>query len=168
MHRGRQQSFQILDSQKRFSRIQIQGTHFHLQMLWKHVITIFHQIQEDEVARQAEDVVCGNPKEGEQDRAYYNLLIKDDYNKINGLLQNLNVAVGAVYIVSCNLSTVDGLIDGAVCTMKHIDYRNSKNTNIPSTLWVQFEDEHIGQLHCQEYKHYYGSRISNTWTPIFT
>ena len=52
--------------------------------------------------------------------------------------------------------------------MKHIDYRNNKNANIPSTLWVQFEDEHIGQLHHQEYKHYYGSRISNTWTPIFT
>ena len=117
---------------------------------------------------QAENVVCGNPKEGERDRAYYDLLIKDDYDKINGLLRSLNTAVGAVYIAFCNLSTVDGLINGVVCTMKHIDYRNSKNANIPSTLWVQFEDEHIGQLHRQEYKHYYGSRISNTWTPIFT
>ena len=132
-----------------------------------HSNNIFCQIQEDKVTIQAEDVVCGNPKEGERDRAYYNMLIKDDY-KINGLLQSLNAAVGAVCIVSCNLSTVDGLINGAVCTMKHIDYRNSKNANIPSTLWVQFEDEHIGQLHCQDYKHYYGSGISNTWTSIFT
>ena len=45
---------------------------------------------------------------------------------------------------------------------------DSKNGNIPSTLWVQFEDEHIGQLHRQEYKHYYGDGIDNTWTPIFT
>ena len=43
-----------------------------------HNNNIFHQIQEDKVTIQAEDVVCGNPKEGERDRAYYNLLIKDD------------------------------------------------------------------------------------------
>ena len=61
---------------------------------------------------------------------------------------------------------IDGLINGAVCTMKHTDYRNSKNRNIPSTLWVQFEDEQVGQL--QEYKNYYGDGINNTWTPIFT
>ena len=66
------------------------------------------------------------------------------------------------------MSTVDGLINGAVCTIKHIDYRNSKNGNIPSTLWVQFEDEQVGQLHHQEYKDYYGYIINNTWTPIFT
>ena len=50
-----------------------------------HNDNIFHKIQ-DKVTMQAEDVVCRNPKEGEQDRAYYNLLIKDDYDKINGLL----------------------------------------------------------------------------------
>ena len=133
-----------------------------------HNNNIFHQIQEDKVTIQAEDVVCGKPKEGEWDRAYYDLLIKEEYDKRNGLLQSLNIAVGAVYIVSCNLSTVDGLINEVVCTMKHIDYRNSKNANIPSTLWVQLEDEHIGQLHRQEYKHYYGTGISNILTPIFT
>ena len=80
-------------------------------------------------------------------------------------MRSLDAAVGAAYIVSCNLSTADGLINGAVCTIKHIDY---KNGNIPSTLWVQFEDENVGQLQCQEYKHYYGNRINNTWTQIFT
>ena len=68
-------------------------------------------------------------------------MIRDEYDKISGLLRSLDAAVGAVYIVSCNFSAVDGLINGAVCTMKHTDYRNSKNGNIPSTLWVQFEDE---------------------------
>ena len=102
-------------------------------------------MQEDKVTIQAEDAVCGNPDEGQWDMAYCHLMIKDKYDKINGLLQSLDAAVGAVYIVSCNLSTVDGL-NGAVCTMKHIDYRNSKNENIPSTLWVQFEDEQVGQL----------------------
>ena len=125
-------------------------------------------MQQDKVTIQAEDAVCGNPEEGEQDMAYYCLMIRDEYDQINGLLRSLDAAVGAVYIVSCNLSMVDGLINGAVCTMKHIDYRNSKNGNIPSTLWVQFEDEQVEQLHRQKYKHYYGDGINNTWTPIFT
>ena len=43
-----------------------------------HNNNIFCQIQEDEMTIQAEDVVCGNPKESEWDRAYYDLLIKDD------------------------------------------------------------------------------------------
>ena len=113
-------------------------------------------------------MLSGNPNEGERDMAYYCLMIRDKYNKINGLLQSLDAAVGAVYIVSCNLSTVDGLINGAVCTIKHIDYRNSKNRIISSTLWVQFEDEQVGLLHRQEYKNYYGDGINNTGTPIFT
>ena len=113
----------------------------------QHNRNIFHQMQEDKVTIQVEDAVCGNPEEGKWDMAYYRLMMRDEYNKINGLLQSLDAAVGAVYIVSCNLSAVDGLINGAVCTMKHIDYRNSKNGNIPSTLWVQFEDEQVGQLY---------------------
>ena len=108
---------------------------------------IFYQMQEDEGTIQAEDAVCGNPNKGQWNMAYYRLMIRDEYDKINGLLRSLDAAVGAVYIVSCNLSTVDGLINGAVCTIKHIDYRNCKNGNIPSTLWVQFEDEQVGQLH---------------------
>ena len=125
-------------------------------------------MEEYKVTIQAEDAVHRNPEEGEWDMAYYHLMIKDKYDKINGLMRSLDAAVGTVYIVLCNLSTIDGLINGAVCTIKHIDYRNSKNGNIPSTIWVQFEDENVGQLQHQEYKHYYGNRINNTWTPIFT
>ena len=51
-----------------------------------HNNNIFCQIQEDKVTIQAEDVVCGNSKEAGWDRAYYDLLIKEDYDKINGLL----------------------------------------------------------------------------------
>ena len=117
---------------------------------------------------EAQDTVCGNPNEEERQTAYYDLHTNKDHNEINGLLQRLDAAVSGVYIVSCNLLTVDGLVNGDVCTMKHIDYTNSKNNNIPSTLWVQFEDEDIGKLQCQRYRNYYTNEISNTWTPIFT
>ena len=52
----------------------------------QHNRNIFHQMHEDKVTIQAEDVVSGNPNEGEWDMAYYRLMIRDKYNKINGLL----------------------------------------------------------------------------------
>ena len=45
-------------------------------------------MQEDKETIQAEDAVCGNPNEGERDMAHYCLMIRDEYNKINGLLQS--------------------------------------------------------------------------------
>ena len=52
----------------------------------QHNRNIFHQMQEDKVTIQAEDAVCANPNEGQQDMAYYHLMIRDEYDKINGLL----------------------------------------------------------------------------------
>ena len=87
---------------------------------------------------------------------------------ISGLLRKLDAAVNSVYIVSCNLSTVDGLINGAICTLKYIDFTHSVKENIPSTLWVQFEDDTVGVLQRNEYKQYYSDTIHASWTPIFT
>ena len=52
--------------------------------------------------------------------------------------------------------------------MKYIDFTNSVKENIPSTLWVQFEDDTVGLLQRNEYKEYYSDTISTSWTPIFT
>ena len=52
----------------------------------QHNRNIFCEMQEYKVTIQAEDAVCGNPKEGEQDMAYYHLMIKDKYDQINGLM----------------------------------------------------------------------------------
>ena len=58
-------------------------------------------------------------------------------------------------------------INGAICTIKHIDFNNSVNDNIPSIIWVPFEDMEVGQLHRYHNKHYMYGNISHTWTPIF-
>ena len=83
-------------------------------------------------------------------------------------MRKLDAAINSVYIVSCNLSTVDGLINGAICTLKYIDFQHSVKENIPSTLWVQFEDDTVGVLQRNEYKQYYSDAIHVSWTPIFT
>ena len=53
----------------------------------QHNRNIFHQMQEDKVTIQAEDAECGNPNEGQWNMAYYHLMIRDEYDKINGLLK---------------------------------------------------------------------------------
>ena len=52
----------------------------------------------------------------------YALRTQKEYLHISGLLRKLDAAVNSVYIVSCNLSTADGLINGAICTLKYIDF----------------------------------------------
>ena len=52
----------------------------------QHNRNIFCQMQEYKVTIQAEDTVCESPEEGEWDMAYYHLMIKDKYDKINGLI----------------------------------------------------------------------------------
>ena len=64
--------------------------------------------------------------------------------------------------------TADGLINGAICTLKYIDFSHSVKPNIPSILWVQFEDDNVGVLQRNEYKWYYSDAIDVSWTPIFT
>ena len=88
MHRGRKQNFQILYNKKRFSRLQFGARHVFpfANAVEQHNRNIFHQMQEDKVTIQAEDSVCGDPNEGERDMAYYHLMIRDEYNNINGLL----------------------------------------------------------------------------------
>ena len=54
----------------------------------QHNRIIFYQIQEDQLTIQAEDAVCGNPNEGQWNMAYYHLMIRDEYDKINGLLRS--------------------------------------------------------------------------------
>ena len=68
---------------------------------------VFHQMHKYKVTIEAQDAVCGNPNEEEWRTAYYDLLTNKDHNEINGLLRSLDAAVSGVYIVSCNLSTVD-------------------------------------------------------------
>ena len=87
MHRGRQQNFQI-PYNKNSQDYNFGARHVFLfaNAVEQHNRNIFHQMQEDKVTIQAEDTVCGNPNEGEWDMAYYRLMIRDEYNKRNGLL----------------------------------------------------------------------------------
>ena len=87
--------------------------------------------------------------------------------KKNGLLRTLNAAVGLVYTTSVNIKTDDGLINGATCVLKKIDFFLRNDNNIPSILWVSFVDETIGQQWRQRYFNLYREDVHKSWTPIF-
>ena len=98
----------------------------------------------------------------------YALRTQKEYFYLSSLLRKLDAAVNSVYIVSCNLSTADGLINGAICTLKYIDFTHSVKENIPSILWVQFDEDTVGKMQTSEYKKYYSETVHISWTPIFT
>ena len=94
------------------------------------------------------------------------------YAETNGLLRILPAALELLYTVTVNINTTDGLINGAPCTLKKIQYFNqaicANPTYNPSILWVLFEDSQIGQQWRQRYRHFYTTEIEQSWTPIFS
>ena len=80
------------------------------------------------------------------------------YADTNGLLHVLPAALELFYAVTVNINTTDGLINGAPCTLKKIQYLNqaicTNPTYRPNILWVLFEDSQIGQQWRQRYRHF--------------
>ena len=92
--------------------------------------------------------------------------MKQKYIEKFGLLRILNAAVGLVCITSVNIKTEDGLINGATCVLKKIQFLK-RNNNIPSILWVLFDDKTIGRQWRVRYCNLYTEDIQQSWTPIF-
>ena len=71
---------------------------------------------------------------------------------------------GGNYMITHNLNTSDGLTNGADCKIRYIQCSN----DIPSLVWVSFQDPDIGAETRTENRHLYMSNkeIDNSWTPI--
>ena len=71
-----------------------------------------------------------------------------------------------MYITSVNIKTDDGLINGAPCILKKIQFIQ-RNNDIPSILWVLFDGKMIGRQWRVRYWNLYTEDINQNWTPIF-
>jgi len=91
--------------------------------------------------------------------------IPNDLTKTMGLFSVCSVDVAAKYDLNTNVSVLDGMTNGAECTVEKIDYRVPDSTR-PSIVWVMFKDPNIGHHWRREYSHLYNVQIQNTWTPI--
>ena len=80
--------------------------------------------------------------------------IPDDTSKTAGLMSKLPVCVGLRYETTCNLKTEDGIVNGASCILKKIEYRIT-GSKVPSILWVQFDRATAGLQTRRERKQEY-------------
>ena len=128
---------------------------------------IYVNTNSEKMAIYAYDFVTGNPSEKVKQKCKLHVKTSNKYIEKNGLLRTLNAAVGLVYTTSVNIKTDDGLINGATCILKKIHFLQRNNNNIPSILWVIFNDETIGQQWRQRYSNLYTEDVHQSWTPNF-
>ena len=128
---------------------------------------MFVNSENEKMSIYAYDFVTGNPSEKMKQKCKLYVKTSNKYAEKNGLLRTLNAAVGSVYTTSVNIKTDDGLINGATCILKKIHFLQRNHNNIPSILWVGFDDETIGQQWRQRYSNLYTEDVHQSWTPIF-
>ena len=92
--------------------------------------------------------------------------LPDDCQKTGNLMKSFTVVVGMIVVMTANVEVEDGLTNGASGVVKYIDYR-MEGTNLPSIIWVLFDDPRIGRSAREKYRALYNSSIQREWTPIF-
>ena len=132
----------------------------HNEMLYQNAITqklIIHSY----------DIVHSSISENARTKCLLMVKSAAKYADNNGLMRTLPTAINLVYAITVNIKTDDGLINGATCVLKKIQYLEQSTKQMPSILWVYFEDVKIGQQWRYRYKRFYSLEIDKTWTPIF-
>ena len=114
----------------------------------------------------ASDFITGDPSDEAKQKCKIHVKTSKEYIEKHGLLRRLNAAVGLAHITSINIKTDDGLINAAPCILKKIKFVQ-RNNDIPSILWVLFDDKTIGRQWRVRYWNLYTEDINQNWTPIF-
>ena len=97
--------------------------------------------------------------------------VKGLSNKISetaGLPSELEFKVDARYMMTINVDTADGLVNGATGRLKLIE-RSERPNSIPIRVWIQFDDHSVGRNRRDNNKsatRNLGIPNSDTWTPI--
>ena len=124
--------------------------------------------------------ICFNKSDGEKEQVlavdsivevvtpHVKSLVIAELNKTNmrsGVLRCLDLAIGLTYEITQNLNVQDGLFNGTSGILKFIQYREGYEK--PIALWLELEEEMIGQTQRRIYSHYRTPEIPNLWTPVF-
>ncbi len=72
--------------------------------------------------------------------------------------------IGQIYDITANLCVEDGIINGAECTLKHIEY--GQHSDFPQYVWVKCANPEVG--HETQHKSHpkYQPYTAQEWTPI--
>ncbi|XP_050309271.1 uncharacterized protein LOC126745458 isoform X1 [Anthonomus grandis grandis] len=81
-----------------------------------------------------------------------------------GLMLTVTLQLNAKYMISLNIDTKDGLVNGATGALRKIEYDHNQ---IPNRVWIEFFDTKTG-IDCRnKHKaHMEAHNIPTTWTPI--
>ncbi|KAL8608417.1 hypothetical protein ACOMHN_002650 [Nucella lapillus] len=86
-------------------------------------------------------------------------------NETYGLPSELDLKVTARYMMTVNVCTEDGLVNGATGTLKYIQY--STQTHQPIRVWIEFDSPEVGRSVQGDNAHIARRlRLPDTWTPI--
>ena len=131
----------------------------------KHNEMVYLNCGSEKLEIQVDHVISGCPSEEAREKCLLVVKTAAKYSEVLSLQRVLNVGVGLTHTTSVNITTDDGLINGATCILKKIHYFKSNASKHPYILWVLFDDETIGKLWGQKYSVYYNDSIGKTWKP---
>ena len=104
----------------------------------EHNDTIYNIAKTEKQVIKSHDVVL-NVKTSQQEKYLTIAQHSKLHNDQKGLLYILHVAVDLIFILTMNLKTDDGLINGTLCILKCIQYLRTEFPNKLSILWVLFD-----------------------------
>ena len=87
--------------------------------------------------------------------------------KTQSLSQNLTLKVGGRFMLISNIDCSDGLTNGATGTLKMIGQVGNESGDGLSVVWMEFDDENVGQKRRGNYSQLYTPGVKSSWTPIF-
>ena len=99
-------------------------------------------------------------------------------SKTGNLPYNLPLALGKSYMITCNLSVEDGMVNGAIGILRHVDLKFSEDASgdgptsaaEPHCLWLEFIDSsEAGRLTRSKCRPLVTSRaeLDRSWTPLY-
>ncbi|KAK3915793.1 ATP-dependent DNA helicase pfh1 [Frankliniella fusca] len=93
---------------------------------------------------------------------------KSKTHQTMGLPKSIKLKIGAIYMVTYNVDTEDGICNGATGTLKQINYGvNHKGEKKPLRVWIEFDDKSVGKIARKKLKSLIAiNKIPNTWTPL--
>ena len=112
----------------------------------------------------AKDVVPTDIPKSEQKKALAAAAVKP-VSSAGNLEYQLVVKEGLRYDITANISPLEGIVNGAECTLRQVQPSSSQE-NLPICIWVEFLDDAIGKDTRRRVGHAYKAYTEKQWTPI--
>jgi len=129
-----------------------------------HNISVFENSSEQKYIIQSVDTVIGAISD---DMASHVLsMISGDPRRTKQLAARMPLAVGCRYELSVNVNVSDGLASGAGGVIKCIQLTSLSSLSASGTVWMLFDDQHVGTQARADSRALYTRGIDAQWTPV--